>query len=310
MRWAAIRAACPPESEEPVAACFTEIDCGGVLIETADRRPPTAGGTGPPSTAVVGRSSAVMHVTGYLPVDDRLEERLGALKERLAALRDAGLDPGDDVTVRFVQDEDWAEAWKAYFRPIRVGRSLVIKPSWEALAAADGDRVIELDPGMAFGTGAHPTTQLCLTMLEERVAPGDRVLDLGTGSGILALAAARLGAREVLALDLDPIAVAAARENVSANTLDALVRVEEGGVEAASGPPYDRVVANILADVIRDLAPDLARLVRPGGLLIASGIIAERAADVTAALRAEGFDPEEERAQEEWRALVGRRSGK
>jgi ribosomal protein L11 methyltransferase len=309
MRWAAIRAACPPESEEPVAACFTEIDCGGVLIETADRRPPTAGETGPASTAVGGRSSAVVYVTGYLPVDDRLEDRLAALKERLAALRDAGLDPGDDVTVRFVQDEDWAEAWKAYFRPIRVGRSLVIKPSWETLAATDGDRVIELDPGMAFGTGAHPTTQLCLTLLEERVAPGDRVLDLGTGSGILALAAARLGAREVLALDLDPIAVAAARENVSANGLAALVRVEEGGVEAASDPSYDLVVANILADVIRDLAPALARLVRPGGLLIASGIIAERAADVTAALRAAGFDPEEERAQEEWRALVGRRSG-
>jgi ribosomal protein L11 methyltransferase len=245
-----------------------------------------------------------LFITGYLPVDDRLEERLEGLRERLAVLRESGLDPGDGLAVRFVQDEDWAEAWKAYFRPIRVGRSLVIKPSWETLAAADGDRVIELDPGMAFGTGAHPTTQLCLALLEERVAPGDRVLDLGTGSGILALAAARLGAREVLALDLDPVAVAAARENVAANGLAGVVRVEEGGVEAAPGPPYDLVVANILADVIRDLAPALALQLRRRGLLIASGIIADRAADVTVALRAAGFDLEEERAQEEWRALV------
>jgi ribosomal protein L11 methyltransferase len=288
MRWAAIRAACPPESEEPVAACFTEIGCGGVLIETAPDE---------------GRLS----VTGYLPVDDRLEERLAGLRQRLAVLRECGLDPGDGVTVRFVQDEDWAEAWKAYFRPIRVGRSLVMKPSWETLAAAEGDRVIELDPGMAFGTGAHPTTQLCLALLEEHVAPGDRVLDLGTGSGILALAAARLGAREVRALDVDPVAVAAARENVAANDLAGVVRVEEGGVEAAAGSPYDLIVANILADVIRELAPVLACRVRSGGLLIASGIIAGRAADVTASLRAAGFDLEEEHTQEEWRALVGRR---
>jgi ribosomal protein L11 methyltransferase len=288
MRWAAIRAACPPESEEPVAACFTELGCGGVLIETAPDE---------------GRLS----VTGYLPVDDRLEERLAGLRERLVVLRESGLDPGDGVTVRFVQDEDWAEAWKAYFRPIRVGRSLVIKPSWEMLAPGEGDRVIELDPGMAFGTGAHPTTQLCLALLEQRMTPGDRVLDLGTGSGILGLAAARLGAREVLALDLDPVAVAAARENVAANGLAGDVRVEEGGVEAAAGSPYDLVVANILADVIRDLAPALAGRVRPGGRIIASGIIAGRAGEVAAALLAAGFNLEEERAQEEWRALVCRR---
>jgi ribosomal protein L11 methyltransferase len=293
MRWAAIRAACPPESEEPVAACFTETGCGGVLIESEWAKDP-------------GRP--LVYITGYLPVDDRLEERLAGLQERLAALRESGLDASDDLAVRFVQDEDWAEAWKAYFRPIRVGRSLVIKPSWETLAPDEGDRVIELDPGMAFGTGAHPTTQLCLAVLEERVASGDRVLDLGTGSGILALAAARLGARDALALDVDPVAVAAARANVAANGLAGAVRVEQGGVEAAPGPPYDLVVANILADVIRDLAPDLARLVRPKGFLIASGIIADRAAGVAAALCAHGFQVQEERAQEEWRALVCRRS--
>jgi ribosomal protein L11 methyltransferase len=243
-------------------------------------------------------------------VDDRLEGALEELRGRLASLREYDLDPGDgELTIRFVEEEDWAEAWKAFYRPLRIGRTLVIKPSWETFMAADGDRVIELDPGMAFGTGAHPTTQLCLALLEERVSPGDRVLDLGCGSGILALAAARLGARDVLALDVDPVAVAAARENARANGLSDLVRVAEGSVETAGGAPCDLVVANILADVIIDLARDLSRLVRNDGLLIASGIIADRAADVIASLVALGFRVEEERAQGDWRALVLRTHG-
>jgi ribosomal protein L11 methyltransferase len=241
-------------------------------------------------------------------VDDRLEGALGELRERLAALRAFGLDPGGgELTIRFVEEEDWAEAWKAFYRPLRVGCTLVIKPSWERFEGSAGDRVIELDPGMAFGTGSHPTTQLCLALLEERVGPGDRVLDLGCGSGILALAAARLGVRVALALDVDPIAVAAARENVRANGLAGIVQVVEGSTEAAGEAPYDLVVANILADVIIGLASDLARLVRDDGLLIASGIIADRSADVTAALTAAGFHHEEARTQGEWWALVLRR---
>jgi ribosomal protein L11 methyltransferase len=292
MKWAAIRATCSPESEEPVAACFIDAGCDGVHIESA-------------------RSSAgsACAITGYLPVDDRLEGALARLQESLAALRDFGIDPGDGrLTTRPIQDEEWAEAWKRFFHPLRVGRSLVIKPSWEAFTPRPGDRVIELDPGMAFGTGAHPTTQLCLALLEERVAPGDRVLDLGTGSGILAIAAARLGSARVLALDVDPIAVSAARENAARNGVSERVTVQEGSVEAAGSAPYDLIVANILAGVIRDLAPDLARLTRPGGLLLASGIIADRAGEVAAALKAAGFHLEATRADAEWRALVARRT--
>lgn len=292
MKWAALRATCPPESEEPVAACFIEAGCEGVQIES-DR---------------IGSRSA-RAITGYLPVDDRLEAAILTLQESLVALREFEIDPGDGrLTTRFVQDEDWAEAWKRFYHPLRVGRTLVIKPSWEEFSPRPGDRVIELDPGMAFGTGAHPTTQLCLALLEERVTPGDRVLDLGTGSGILAIAAATLGAASVLALDLDPIAVAAARENADRNGVGTRVAVVEGSTEAAGDVPFDLIVANILADVIRDLAADLARLTRPGGLLIASGIIADRAADVAAALSAAGFAIQEERADQEWRALVARKT--
>lgn len=286
MKWAAIRVTCPPESEELVAACFVDVGCDGVWIELGER----------------------LSITGYLPVDDRLEAALAALQTRLAALREYGIDPGDgSLHMRFVRDEEWAEAWKNFYRPIRVGRSFLIRPSWETVTPTPGDRVIELDPGMAFGTGSHPTTQLSLVLLEEHAAPGYRVLDLGTGSGILAIAAARLGAASVLALDLDPIAVAAAQANVVANGVDGVVTVRAGSVEAAGEAPFDLVVANILADVIRDLAPDLARLTRPGGCLIASGIIADRAADVTVALTACGFCLEVERARDEWRALAARR---
>lgn len=293
MKWASIRALCPPESEEPVAACFLEAGCEGVQIE----------GEG---TARDGARA----ITGYLPVDDRLEGALATLQERLAALREFGIDPGDGrLLTRFVQDEDWAEAWKRFYHPLRVGRSLVIRPSWEAFDPLPDDRVIELDPGMAFGTGAHPTTRLCLTLLEERVAAGDRVLDLGSGSGILAIAAAKLGASGVLALDTDPIAVAATRENAARNGVSGVVEARLGSVEAAGAVPFDLVVANLLADVIRDLTPDLARIIRPGGLLIASGIIADRAGAALAALESRGFGLQEERADQEWRALVARRIG-
>jgi ribosomal protein L11 methyltransferase len=206
----------------------------------------------------------------------------------------------------------YREEWPVEFAPFRVGRSLVIAPIGSAAAAAGGEVLIELAPGGSvpgpiFGTGAHPTTRLVLMLLEERTTLGDRVLDLGTGSGIIALAAARLGAREVLALDIDPVAVAAARANVTANGLEGVVEVREGSLEAAGGPPYDLVVANILAPVICSLAPALARVVRPSGWLITSGIVAARVPDVLDSLAAAGFHLQAERASEEWRGLVFRR---
>jgi ribosomal protein L11 methyltransferase len=206
----------------------------------------------------------------------------------------------------------FGEEWNPDVEPIRVGHRLVIQSGCKAHTSTPGDRVIALSPGEeasrgVFGTGLNPTTQLALRLLEEWITPGDRVLDLGTGSGILALAAARLDAREVLALDVEPAAVVAAHNNVVANDLACVVQVREGSVEAAAGPPYDLVVANLLPLLFRQLAAPLARVVRPAGLLIASGLIAARAASVVGALRPEGFHLEEERSQAGWQALVLRR---
>jgi ribosomal protein L11 methyltransferase len=202
--------------------------------------------------------------------------------------------------------ETWADAI-----PIRVGRTLVVKPAGEAYETSDADRIIELPAGDGsgqgvFGTGRHPTTQLSLILLEGHVRPGDRVLDLGTGSGILAVAAARLGAGQVLALDTDADAVAVARETVSLNGLAGAVEVRRGGVGSAA-PPYDAVAANVFPNVLTELAPDLAAAVRRGGVLVASGSVAARAGEVADAVSAAGLGLEGRRSQGDWVGMVFRK---
>jgi len=181
----------------------------------------------------------------------------------------------------------------------------VIKPPWQEHKSQPGEVVIELDPGMAFGTGLHPTTQMCLQALEEHLGPGAKVLDLGTGSGILAIAAAKLGAGYVLALDNDPLAVRAAQANVQSNGVQNIVSVELGSLDKATDR-FDLLFVNILARVIIELAGQgLMDRVRPTGLLIAAGIIEEQEAEVTAALREQGLEIVERRQEKDWVTLVG-----
>ena len=207
----------------------------------------------------------------------------------------------DDVTVSY--HETWDDA-----APVRVGRTLVVKPAGKAYEASRGDRIVELPAGDGsgrgvFGTGRHPATQLSLILLEGHVRPGDRVLDLGTGSGILAVAAARLGAGEVLALDVEAAAVAVARETVSLNGLAGAVEVVRGGIGSAV-PPYDAVAANVFPNVLIELAADLAAAVRGGGVLVASGFVAARAEETAAALRGAGLGLEGRRSQGDWVGMV------
>ena len=274
-KWAEIEIAATGDAQEAVGALLTE------------------------SAGCYGYASTARAVTGYLPVDDRLENTLLTLKASLATTPGAGR----DVTIRFVAEEDWATAWKQYFKPQRIGERIVVKPTWEAWDAAPADVVIQIDPGMAFGTGLHATTRLCLRALEAYVRPGVRVADVGTGSGILAIGAALLGASEVAAVDNDPVAVRVALENVAVN---ATVAEKITVAESSTPPPgqWDIVVANILADVILGMAPALRAATKPGGLLIASGIIAPRAADVERGLLAAGFHSPETLPDGEWVALI------
>ena len=282
MRWAEIQIDADAAAVDAVGAALYAAGCGGFEVRET---------TAPPAVA------------GYLPVDDRLEERLEQLQDALAKLPEFGVTgAGTELTLRYVEEADWATAWKAYYKPMRIGKRLVVTPPWEAPELGPDDLPIVVDPGMAFGTGSHPTTQLCLTALEDYVFPHGRVADIGTGSGILAIAATKLGADVVAASDNDPLAVKIARENAAANG----VKVEV--TEALPTNQYDVVVANILADVIIGMSAELNALIEPGGILIASGIINTREADVRQALEGMGLASVETRRQTEWVALVFRRA--
>lgn len=251
-------------------------------------------------------------VHAWFEPDSALPDRIRSLSARLDALKTLTLDfPLGPLTVqtRNVRDEDWSEVWKRFYKPFRAGKSLVVKPTWEPYDPQPGDRIIEIDPGMAFGSGTHETTGMCLELLEEALHGGERVIDVGTGSGILAIGAALLGAKDVLAVDIDPVAVRVARENIAHNGLEAIVRAEQGDLLASSDGVCELCVANIIADVIRLFAEPLKAHIVPGGLFICSGIIKEREQDVVEALTAAGYAILETRRRGEWVAMLSRRPG-
>lgn len=246
-------------------------------------------------------------VRAYYPEYVVTSQFLEGLREWVSRLGEFGLEPGSGtVRIREVCEQDWANAWKAYYHPEKIGARLVIKPSWESYNPEQGDIVIELDPGMAFGTGTHPTTVLCLEGLERYVSSGDVVFDIGTGSGILAIAAAKLGAASVTAVDIDPVAVSAALENIRLNHVCASVSVRQGTVGEISGQA-DVVVANIIASVLVDIAQPVAQRVKPRGIVLASGIIKDRCEEVEKAFTAAGLVISERMQKGEWVCLVAKR---
>ncbi len=249
--------------------------------------------------------AADVTVKAYLAVDERISARQRKVLEDLSHL--SHIWPViPEPTFRSIADQDWTATWKAQIPVLHLGHNVVIKPSWRSYTPEADEIVLEMDPGMAFGTGLHPTTQLCVTALEDLILPGSTVLDLGTGTGILAMVAARLGAARVLAIDNDPNAVIAARRNVQANGLTPQIDLCQGSM-AEARDAYDVVVANILAPVIIEMAAaGLAARVRTGGALVVSGILEAQDEGVTQALGAAGLGVTERRLQEEWLALVAR----
>jgi len=216
------------------------------------------------------------------------------------------IQPLGELAVKELEDADWENAWKAHFSLLKIGSRLVVKPSWIDYEAGRDEVVIGLDPGMAFGTGYHPTTRMCLEAFEGLVRPGMEVLDLGTGSGILAIAAARLGAASVLALDVDPTAVKVAKRNFRASGLMSVVCLARGTLPhpLAQEGHFDLAIANISARVICDMAPHLWHALKPGGLLIASGIIQKQQQELEETLINRGFSHLKTYALEDWVALL------
>lgn len=243
----------------------------------------------------------------YFAAEERAEELAARVEQALAWLRDAFPGAWSEARVREVAGDDWADGWKQHFPVFRVGR-LVVRPSWEDLTPAPGEVLLTLDPGMAFGTGTHGTTRLCLEVLVQAMdaVPAPRVLDVGTGSGILAIAAAALGASRVLACDIDPEACRVAEENALANGVAARIEVTDQPLEALGGP-FDIVLANILAEENVRLAAALTSRLAPGGFLILSGILREKEALVREGFAGFALGGPEVRGQDEWICLTYRR---
>jgi len=298
MIWVELSTEVEPEAVESVAELFSSLGQGGVAVEE-----PLAASTEP--GAIVIDPNRPVVVKTYLPEDADTEPRVHRAEEalwHLSQLRQVG-----PLRVARLAEEDWAEAWKKFFFVQRIGERVIVKPSWREYQPEPNDVVLELDPGMAFGTGLHPTTRMCILVCEQFVREGMRVLDLGTGSGILAITAAKLGAASVLALDVDQVAVRVATENVALNGLEDLIQVRQGSIEqTALDGGYDLILANIIASVIAELAPRLRAAIAPSGLLVVSGIIEEREGLVIEALEDAGMRIEETMAEGDWRAMVCR----
>lgn len=291
MKWIELYAQTDAEGAEAAASVLNEIVAGGAVIEQTVE--PEPGEAFDPARAFTVRA--------FFNVDDRDKlERAETCLWHLAQLR--AMTP----RTREIKEEDWSEAWKKYYTILHIGKKLVIKPSWLEYTPTDSQVVVQLDPGMAFGTGLHPTTRMCLEAVEEHVRPGMNILDVGTGSGILSIAAANLGANKILALDTDPIAVEVATKNVAINRSENIVRVERGTIDAIRDKgAYDLACVNILAEVVIELAPAIAACLRLNGLVIASGILDFKADSVVEALRSVGIEPLEKKQEADWVTLVG-----
>ncbi len=249
-------------------------------------------------------------VKGWFSLEQNAPECVHMLSERLKLLPKTaeGMDLGTlEIETKSVKEQNWAESWKRFYKPFRAGEHIVVKPSWEPYEKKDGDMILEIDPGMAFGSGTHETTFMCLTMIEKYMKKGARVIDIGTGSGILAMAASMCGAGDVLAIDLDPMAVKVAAENVEKSGLAGKIRVQQGDLLERVDETCDIAVANIIADVICALSSPVKTHIAEGGLFICSGIIREREDDVLSALAAAEYSIVEIMRKGEWIAVCAKR---
>jgi ribosomal protein L11 methyltransferase len=313
LQWLEISVTTDTETAEAVAELFNRHGHGGAVVEMpVDCLENELTTSSPPSTVIVKT---------YLPRDGTAGQTRQRLEEGLWHL--GQIQPIPAPLIRELAEEDWAESWKRQYHQLRVGRRIVVVPAWEQPAAAPDEVLIRLEPGMAFGTGLHPTTRLCLEAMETHLTPGSTVLDVGTGSGVLAIAAASLGAASVLALDADPVAVTVADENVALNGVGDTVAVRHGSLPGGDvvqrhfdtdgvlplleAGRFDLVVINILAPVIVGMAPSLAERCTPGGQLIAAGLIEGQEGAVVEALMAQQLQIIERAQEKDWVALVARR---
>ncbi|AAO81722.1 50S ribosomal protein L11 methyltransferase [Enterococcus faecalis] len=308
MKWTEVKVETASEAVEAISNIMMEAGASGVAIEDAldieNFESDLYGEILDKEQFTHIKEGAI--VMAYFPETTFLTEILPFMKENILRLPEYGLSIGkNEMTISEVAESDWATAWKKYYHPVRVTRFLTIVPSWEAYHAQDeAEKIITLDPGMAFGTGTHPTTRLTLQALETVLRGGETVLDVGTGSGVLSIASRYLGAKDVYAYDLDEVAVAAAKENMDLNPIAADVHVSANDLLKGIDHSADVIVANILADIIVLMIEDAWRLLKQDGTFIISGIIEDKKAMVLEALTKVGFVVDQLFNQGDWYAII------
>ena len=306
--WLEVTIVTSSEAVEAVSAILYNVGVKGVSIEDPEdiefKKKHPGDWDYFDETLLQVKEGAVLQ--GYFKEDDKFEEYFKYIKESVENLDKFGLDKGKGlVTVAKVNEQDWENNWKKYYKPTKIGEKIVVRPIWEPYEKGEEEIVINLDPGMAFGTGTHETTRMCVQALEKYVTPDSTVFDIGTGSGILAIAAAKLKAKKVIGVDLDPVAVTSAKENIELNNLNNIEILHGNLMEVVVGRA-NIVVANIIADTIILLAEDVKNFIEKEGYFISSGIIKDRKDDVIKKLEQCGFQIVEVDTDGEWVCIVSK----
>ena len=300
-QWLEVCVTTEAETAEAVAEVLSRYAPNGVAIEQIARDIQAGADEGS-----AAQLEPIVAVRAYLPLEEDVETKRRQIEEALWHL--AQIVPIPEPTFRVVAESDWANAWKEHYHVVHLGERFVVKPTWREYEARPGEIVMELDPGMAFGTGLHPTTQMCLAAIEKYAQPEMHTLDLGTGSGILAIGAALLGVKSITAIDNDPLAVKVAQENAELNRVGEQIAVELGSLPEAAQQTYDLIIVNILARVIINLCEDgLGRVVRSGGQAIFAGLIDTQEYGVREALQTQGLQVIDRLQEKDWVCLIAKR---
>lgn len=315
MDWTEISIKTSQEGADIAAQAFYEVGITGLVIEDPDELSQLSKEEffwDYIDESMVGTSDGTVVIKAYLSSDSSLGEKLSLIKDKINWLknRDLGVDLGSlDIELTSVREEDWSNTWKKYYKPMKVSDRIVIKPSWETYNKKKGQVILTLDPGMAFGTGTHETTMLCMQAIDQYIRPDHSLIDIGCGTGVLSIGALLLGAKAATAIDLDGNAVEIARKNAQINkVLDRMTLVHGNLLDEIEGS-YDIVVANIIADVIIELSQYVTNYIKAGGLFISSGIIHERLDEVIEQIESVGLILEKVEKMGEWAMVVSRYNG-
>lgn len=313
MKWTEVSIKTTTEAVEAVTNIFYDAGVNGVAIEDPkdfifmDQEDAAWDYV---DEALLTREYEGAIVKGYLPATADLIDKIELIRKGVELLPQFGLDIGiGEITTIEVSEEDWSSSWKQYYKPVKISEKIVIKPSWEEYQGNEDEIILELDPGMAFGTGTHETTMMCIIAQEKYIKENSIVFDIGCGSGILSIAAAKLGAERVIAVDLDETAVAVTHKNVAINNVEDIVAIKHGNLMDTINEQADVVVANIIADIIILLAKDIPRFLKEEGIFITSGIILDKIDAVKEGLEANNLEILEVNKMGEWAAIVSRKKG-